>query len=259
VVKEAAATANRELGRLSPELATLIIEAAREVASGSLDDHFPLVVFQTGSGTHTNMNANEVIANRGNELAGTARGSKSPVHPNDHVNMSQSSNDVFPTVMHLTTVLLLHRHLYPALDELRNALSGRAERFRDIVKVGRTHLQDAAPVTMGQEVGGWVAQLDYCGAELRHAERSLLGLAIGGTAVGTGLNSPADFGPRVAALLAAATGIEFTTATDRFAALSAHDAMVSASGSLRTLAGALMKIATTCGGSPAGRARVSAS
>ncbi|WP_436793355.1 class II fumarate hydratase [Actinospongicola halichondriae] len=243
LVKRAAATANAELGTLDREIADRIVAAADEVIAGDLDEHFPLVVWQTGSGTQTNMNANEVISNRAIEHSGGVMGSKTPVHPNDHVNRGQSSNDTFPTAMHVAIVLELHRHLYPGVGELRDTLAAKAAEFSDVVMVGRTHLQDATPVTLGQVIGGWVAQLDAALADVRRTEDGLLQLAIGGTAVGTGLNAHPDFGDRAAAELARLTGHGFRTADDAFAALSAHDALVTTSGGLRTLAGALMKIA----------------
>ena len=242
VLKLAAARANRELGELSPEVADLIERAAEEVVSGALDEHFPLVVFQTGSGTQSNMNANEVISNRANELAGRPLGSGSPVHANDHVNRGQSSNDTFPTAMHIAIVAEL-RELYPKVERLRDVLAAKADEFADIVAVGRTHLQDATPITLGQAIGGWVAQLDDALAGVRHADEQARGLAIGGTAVGTGLNAHPDFGRTVAAHVSAITGLEFHQAPNLFAALSAHDALVSVSSALRVLAIASMKIA----------------
>ncbi len=243
LVKQAAATANATLGTLEGAVADLIVAAAGEVVAGDLDEHFPLVVWQTGSGTQTNMNANEVIANRAIERAGGVVGSKTPVHPNDHVNCGQSSNDTFPTAMHVAVVLELHRHLYPSVVQLRATLAAKAAAFSTVVMVGRTHLQDATPVTLGQVIGGWVAQLDAALADVQRTEDGLLQLAIGGTAVGTGLNAHPGFGDQAAAELARLTGHGFRTADDAFAALSAHDALVTTSGALRTLAGALMKIA----------------
>ncbi len=243
LVKKHAALANAELGQLSDTVAMLISRAADDVISGALDAHFPLVVWQTGSGTQSNMNANEVIANRAIELAGGVRGSKQPVHPNDHVNRGQSSNDVFPAVMHLAVVLDLHERLLPAVRELRAVLAHKADVFADVVKVGRTHLQDATPITLGQEVGAWVAQLDDALAYVHAGEHGLLALALGATAVGTGLNAHPEFGRRVAARLAVDTGHAFRCAPNLFVALSAHDAMVNISATLRTLAGALTKIA----------------
>lgn len=243
ILKKGAALANADLGELPRDKADLIVRAADEIIAGRLDDHFPLVVFQTGSGTQTNMNANEVIANRAIELAGGQLGSKDPVHPNDHVNRGQSSNDTFPTAMHIATVEELHRQLYPKVQQLRDTLAAKAEAYKDIVKVGRTHLQDATPITLGQEIGSWVAQIDYCLAEARHTEKGLYELAIGGTAVGTGLNAHPRFGDLAAAYFANETGFPFVSAANKFAALSAHDALVTTSAALRTLAGALMKMA----------------
>ena len=243
ILKKGAALANRDLGQLPPDVADLVVTAAQEVVDGKLDDHFPLVVFQTGSGTQSNMNANEVISNRAIEIAGGTLGSKAPVHPNDHVNRGQSSNDTFPTAMHIAVVEELHRGLYPRVGALRETLAAKADAFADLVKVGRTHLQDATPITLGQEIGGWVAQIDYCLDEVRHAERGLYELAIGGTAVGTGLNAHPEFGDLAASYFAKETGFPFVSARNKFAALSAHDALVTVSASLRTLAGALMKMA----------------
>ena len=243
ILKKGAAQANAELGELPRDKADLIIKAADEVIAGKLDDHFPLVVFQTGSGTQSNMNANEVISNRAIELAGGVMGSKDPVHPNDHVNRGQSSNDTFPTAMHIAVVEELHRQLYPKVKKLRDTLHAKAEAFKDIVKVGRTHLQDATPITLGQEIGGWVAQLDYCIGEVQQVEKGLYELAIGGTAVGTGLNAHPKFGDLAAAYFAKETGFPFVSASNKFAALSAHDALVQTSAALRTLSGALMKMA----------------
>jgi fumarate hydratase class II len=243
VVKKAAARANLELGVLDERRATLIVRAAEEIINGRLDGEFPLRVWQTGSGTQTNMNVNEVIANRATELAGGARGSKDPVHPNDHVNRSQSSNDAFPTAMYVAAARVLATRVLPAVRELREAFARKAVEFDGIVKIGRTHLQDAVPLTLGQEVSGWVAQLD---AGLDGVERSLPGLyelAIGGTAVGTGLNAPPGFAERCAACIAEDTGLPFVSAANKFAVLAAHDAIVVASGALRVLACALMKIA----------------
>ena len=243
VVKQAAARANAALGVLAADKADLIARAAQEVSDGRWDGEFPLVVFQTGSGTQSNMNANEVIANRAIQLAGGAVGSKSPVHPNDHVNRSQSSNDVFPAVMHVATVLELDRALLPAISALRATLDAKAREFADVVMLGRTHLQDATPVTLGQVISGWAAQLDDAASYVRAARDALYPLALGGTAVGTGLNAPAGFGEAAAREIAAATGKPFVAAANKFAALSAHDAMVNASAALRTTAGVAMKIA----------------
>lgn len=243
ILKKGAALANADLGELPREKADLISKAAQEVIEGRLDDHFPLVVFQTGSGTQSNMNSNEVISNRAIEIAGGKLGSKTPIHPNDDVNRGQSSNDTFPTAMHIAVVEELHRQLYPKVQELRDTLAVKAEAYKDIVKVGRTHLQDATPITLGQEIGGWVAQMDYCLEQVRFAEKGLYELAIGGTAVGTGLNAHPEFGDKAAAYFAKETGHPFVSAPNKFASLSAHDALVSTSAALRTLAGALMKMA----------------
>lgn len=243
ILKKGAAQANAELGELPKAKAKLIVQAAQEVIDGKLDEHFPLVVFQTGSGTQSNMNANEVISNRAIEMAGGVLGSKDPVHPNDHVNRGQSSNDTFPTAMHIAVVEELHRHLYPKVKKLRDTLAAKSRKYKKLVKVGRTHLQDATPITLGQEIGGWVAQIDYCLAEVRHAEKGLYELAIGGTAVGTGLNAHPKFGDLAAKYFAKETGFPFVSAPNKFAALSAHDALVQTSAALRTLAGALMKMA----------------
>jgi fumarate hydratase, class II len=243
LLKKAAAAVNRELGLLDARRAELITRAADEVVAGSLDEHFPLSVWQTGSGTQTNMNVNEVIANRAIELAGGKLGSKDPIHPNDHVNMSQSSNDTFPTAMHVAAALEVTRHLVPSVRALRDALAAKAREFAGIVKIGRTHLQDAVPLTLGQEFSGYVAQLDGGLARIDATLPGLLALAIGGTAVGTGLNAPAGFGDAVARKLAELTGLPFVSAANKFAALAAHDELVMASGALRTLAAALMKIA----------------
>lgn len=243
ILKKGAALANADLAELPRDKAELIVIAADEVIAGKLDEHFPLVVFQTGSGTQSNMNANEVIANRAIELAGGVLGSKQPIHPNDHVNRGQSSNDTFPTAMHIAAVEELHRQLYPKVKGLRDTLAAKAEAYREIVKVGRTHLQDATPITLGQEIGSWVAQIDYCLAEVRHAEQGLYELAIGGTAVGTGLNAHPKLGELAASYFAKETGFPFVSAPNKFAALAAHDALVTTSAALRTLAGALMKMA----------------
>ena len=243
VIKKAAALANRELGVLDEERAGWITQAADEVIDGKLDDHFPLRVWQTGSGTQTNMNANEVIANRGIELAGGVLGSKDPIHPNDHVNCSQSSNDTFPTAMHVGSARILVEKLIPAVNELRDALERKQEEFGDIVKTGRTHLQDAVPLTLGQEFSGFVSQLDADLGRLDGVLPDLYELAIGGTAVGTGLNAPAGFAERCADQIAELTGMPFASAPNKFAALAAHDSIVMASGALRVLACSLMKIA----------------
>jgi fumarate hydratase class II len=243
VLKKSAARANAELGELPPDLTDLIVRAADEVIDGRLDEHFPLVVFQTGSGTQSNMNANEVISNRAIELAGGRLGSKAPVHPNDHVNRGQSSNDTFPTAMHIGVATELAERLYPSVERLRDVLAAKAEAYAGVVMVGRTHLQDATPITLGQAIGGWVAQLDFALAGVHHADQQARGLAIGGTAVGTGLNAHPDFGRVAARLISEETGLEFVQDTNLFAALSAHDPLVGVSSSLRLLAGALMKIA----------------
>jgi fumarate hydratase class II len=243
ILKKAAALANAELGQLPQDRADLIVRAAQEVIDGQWDAEFPLVVFQTGSGTQTNMNANEVIANRAIQIAGGQLGSKKPVHPNDDVNHSQSSNDTFPTAMHIAAVEVLHDVTIPAVRQLRDTLDGKARQFEHVVMVGRTHLQDATPVTLGQVIGGWVAQLDDAVATLEQALAGLCRLAIGGTAVGTGLNAHPDFGDAAARWIAKETGRPFVSAQNKFAALSAHDDLVNASAALRTLAGALMKMA----------------
>jgi fumarate hydratase, class II len=243
VLKKAAAIANGELSELPPDKVALIERAAQEVIDGKLDAEFPLVVFQTGSGTQSNMNANEVIANRAIQLAGGVVGSKRPIHPNDDVNRGQSSNDTFPAVMHIATVAELDRRLLPALERLRTTLDAKAHAFADIVMIGRTHLQDATPVTLGQVISGWVAQLDDAHRAIAFAREGLYPLALGGTAVGTGLNAHPRFGDTVAAVIARETATPFVSAPNKFAALSAHDAIVNVSASLRTLAGALMKIA----------------
>jgi fumarate hydratase class II len=243
ILKKSAALANAELGELPEELAKLICTAADEVIAGQLDDHFPLVVFQTGSGTQSNMNANEVISNRAIALAGGTLGSKDPVHPNDHVNRGQSSNDTFPTAMHIAVVDQLERELFPAVTQLRDTLAAKAAAFEAIVKVGRTHLQDATPITLGQEISAWVAQIDFGLAAIRASLDGLYDLAIGGTAVGTGLNAHPQFGDKTAAFIAVESGYPFRSADNKFFALSAHDALVHCSAALRTLAGGLMKMA----------------
>jgi fumarate hydratase class II len=243
LLKKSAAIANSELGELDAGKAALVARAAQDVIDGHLDAEFPLVVFQTGSGTQSNMNANEVIANRAIQLAGGVVGSKHPIHPNDDVNRGQSSNDTFPAVMHIATIAELDARMLPALERLRATLDAKAHAFDDIVMIGRTHLQDATPVTLGQVISGWVAQLDDARTMLTFTRSGLLPLALGGTAVGTGLNAHRDFGDRAAAVLARETGVPFTSAGNKFAALSAHDAIANVSGALRTLAGALMKIA----------------
>src|SRR5271168_923006 len=242
-LKKACALVNQDLGKMKPELADLVVRAADEVAAGKLDDHFPLRVWQTGSGTQSNMNVNEVISNRAIEMAGGVLGSKKPVHPNDHVNMSQSSNDTFPGAMSIAATLETERTLIPAVKKLRDALEAKAKEFADIVKIGRTHLMDATPLTLGQEFSGYVAQLDYDLKRIEAALPDLLELAIGGTAVGTGLNTHREFAERVAKKIAEYTGLPFKSAPNKFAALAAHDALVAASGALKTLAVSLMKIA----------------
>jgi len=243
LLKKAAAIANRDLGRLDPELCGFICAAADEVADGKLSGHFPLKVWQTGSGTQTNMNVNEVIANRAIELSGGIPGSKSPVHPNDHVNMSQSSNDTFPAAMHVAAATALSRELVPAVRTLRNALAQKSHDWQSVVKLGRTHLQDAVPMTLGQEFSGYTALLDDGLERIEAVMPHLLRLALGGTAVGTGLNAPRGFAGMAAAGVARFTGLPFVPAPNFFAVLSAHDAVCMASGALRTLAGSLMKIA----------------
>jgi fumarate hydratase class II len=243
VLKKCAAQANGELGELPADKVALIERAAQEVIDGRLDSEFPLVVFQTGSGTQSNMNANEVIANRAIQLAGGVVGSKKPIHPNDDVNRGQSSNDTFPAVMHMATVDVLDHHLLPALERLHATLDAKAKAFAGVVMIGRTHLQDATPLTLGQAISGWVGQLDDARRALVFAREGLLPLALGGTAVGTGLNSHPRFAGAVAAAIAREAGVPFVSAPNKFAALSAHDAIVNVSAAMRTLAGALMKIA----------------
>jgi fumarate hydratase class II len=243
IVKLAAAQTNRELGLLDERRASAIVEAAHEVIDGKLDDQFPLVVWQTGSGTQTNMNLNEVIANRANELLGGKRGAKQPVHPNDHVNMSQSSNDSFPTAMHVAAAFGLTRDLIPALDQLLAALREKQRAFANIVKIGRTHTQDATPLTLGQEFSGYAAQVESGIARLRTVLSDLYPLAQGGTAVGTGLNSKAGFAPRFAAHVAEITGLPFVTAPNKFEALASNDAYVFAHGAVNAVATGLFKIA----------------
>jgi fumarate hydratase class II len=243
ILKKGAALVNQELGWLSQEKAALIIQAADEVIEGKLDEHFPLVVWQTGSGTQTNMNANEVIANRAIELAGGVMGSKKPVHPNDDVNKGQSSNDTFPTAMHIAAAEEINRRLIPMVAQLRDTLSQKAEAFNDIIKIGRTHLMDATPLTLGQEFSGYAAQLDHGLKRIDNALYFLYELALGGTAVGTGLNTHPDFAVKAAEQIAQMTGLPFRTAENKFEALAAHDAIVEMSGVLKTLAASLMKIA----------------
>src|SRR5271155_2063100 len=243
VLKKAAALVNKDLGKLSADKAKLIVQAADEVIAGKLDSHFPLRVWQTGSGTQTNMNVNEVISNRAIELSGGILGSKNPVHPNDHVNMSQSSNDTFPGAMSIAATLETERTLLPAVKLLRDALETKQEEFTDIVKIGRTHLMDATPLTLGQEFSGYVAMLDADMKRLRMILPGLSELALGGSAVGTGLNTHREFAKRVARKIGELTGYPFVTAPNKFAALAAHDSLVMASGALKTLAVSLMKIA----------------
>ncbi len=243
IVKLAAARVNQKLGVLSPELGKAIEQAAQEVVDGKLDDHFPLVVWQTGSGTQSNMNANEVIANRANEVLGQPLGTKQPVHPNDHVNMGQSSNDTFPTAMHVAAAEEASNRLIPALQHLEAALRAKEEAFAPIVKIGRTHTQDATPLTLGQEFSGYRTQITYGIERVGRALPGVLALAQGGTAVGTGLNAKAGFAEAFADEVARITGLPFVTAPNKFEALAAHDAMVELSGALNTLAASCMKIA----------------
>lgn len=243
ILKKAAALVNRDLGLLNPELTELIVRAADEVIAGSLDEHFPLRVWQTGSGTQTNMNVNEVISNRAIELAGGQLGSKKPIHPNDHVNMSQSSNDTFPTAMHIATVEEIHYRLLPAVEFLQTALERRMNEFASIVKIGRTHLMDAVPLTLGQEFSGYVTQVKQAVVGIKNSLPHLYELALGGTAVGTGLNSHPAFAQRVAVAIADLTGLPFVSAANKFAALAGHEPLVAASSAIKTLACALMKIA----------------
>lgn len=243
IVKKASAIANRNAGRLDPALGNAICEAADEVLAGKLDGNFPLKVWMTGSGTQSNMNMNEVIANRASELLGGVIGSKKPVHPNDHVNMSQSSNDTFPTAMHIAAGEAVVRRLIPAVEKLRGALAEKAAEYGSIVKIGRTHLQDAVPLTLGQEFSGYVAQLDYAVRRIKGALPEIFELPLGGTAVGTGLNAPAGFAENAAAEIARLTDLPFTSAPNKFALLAGHDAIVALSGSIKALACSLMKIA----------------
>ena len=243
VLKLASARVNHDLGKLDAERAELIERAAGEVIDGSLAGEFPLRIWQTGSGTQTNMNVNEVISNRAIELAGGERGSKDPVHPNDHVNMSQSSNDTFPTAMHIAAVMEITGRLVPSVARLRDALDEKARAYEGVTKIGRTHLMDAVPLTLGQEFSGYVAQLDADLERLNAVLPGLYELAAGGTAVGTGLNTHPEFGERVAAAIAALTGQPFVTAPNKFAALAAHDALVFAHGAIKTLAASLIKVA----------------
>jgi fumarate hydratase class II len=243
ILKKAAALTNKELGVLPVEKADLIVRTADEVIAGKLDDHFPLVIWQTGSGTQTNMNANEVISNRAIEMAGGVMGSKKPIHPNDDVNYGQSSNDTFPTAMHIAAVREIRQRLIPMVTRLRDTLAHKAEAFKDIIKIGRTHLMDATPLTLGQEFSGYATQLTHGLKRLDNCLPHLCELALGGTAVGTGLNTHPEFAVKVAAKIAELTDLPFRTAENKFEALAAHDAIVEASGALKTLACSLMKIA----------------
>jgi fumarate hydratase class II len=243
VLKKAAAMTNKELGTLPAEKADLIVKAADEVIAGALDDHFPLVVWQTGSGTQTNMNVNEVISNRAIEMAGGTMGSKKPVHPNDDVNKAQSSNDTFPTGMHIAAAEQIQHKLLPSVKQLRDTLQAKSESFKDIIKIGRTHLMDAVPLTLGQEFSGYVQQLDNDMKRIEFALDGLYELALGGTAVGTGLNTHAQFADKSAQYIADITGLPFRSAPNKFESLAAHDGIVFASGAMKTLAASLMKIA----------------
>jgi len=243
IIKRAAAETNVALGRLDPKIGETIVKAAQEVIEGKLNDHFPLSVWQTGSGTQSNMNANEVISNRAIEMLGGEMGSKKPVHPNDHVNMSQSSNDTYPTAMHVAAAEEIVHRLIPALQTLRNALNDKAQAFKDIIKIGRTHTQDATPLTLGQEFSGYTQQVENGIARIEMTLPMLMQLAQGGTAVGTGLNAPIGFAEGVADRIAAITGLPFTTAPNKFEALAAHDAMVFSHGAINTVAASLFKIA----------------
>jgi fumarate hydratase class II len=243
VLKKAAALTNGDLGTLAKDQVDLIVRAADEVIDGKLDDHFPLFVWQTGSGTQTNMNANEVISNRAIEMAGGVVGSKKPIHPNDHVNRGQSSNDTFPTAMHIAAAEETVRRLLPAIKQLRQTLDAKANGTGDIVKIGRTHLQDATPITLGQEISGWVAQIDIAVAAIEHALPPVYELALGGTAVGTGLNTHPEYAERSAKQIAKLTGLPFRSAPNKFAALAGHEALLALHGTFKTLAAALMKIA----------------
>lgn len=243
ILKKAAALANTKLGLMDEATRDLIVAAADEVIAGKLADHFPLVVWQTGSGTQSNMNVNEVISNRAIEMAGGTMGSKKPVHPNDHVNMSQSSNDTYPTAMHIAAVEAVENYLYERVGLLRDTLAAKSEEFMDVVKIGRTHLQDATPLTLGQEISGWVAQIDYALVAIKASMPQLKELALGGTAVGTGLNAHPDYAVAVAKEIADLTGHDFVTGPNKFALLAGHDAFVGTSGALKQLAVAFMKIA----------------
>jgi fumarate hydratase, class II len=243
LIKKACALVNRDLGLLPEDRAHAIVQAADEVIEGELDGHFPLSIWQTGSGTQTNMNANEVIANRASELLGGALGSERPIHPNDDVNRSQSSNDTFPTAMHIAAIEELEGRLLPVVGRLRETLWAKARDYGDVVKIGRTHLQDAVPLTLGQEMSGWASQIDRALEQIRAARLGLYELALGGTAVGTGLNAPPGFGDQVAKVIATLTGRPFVSAPNKFEALAAHDALVFTHGALRALAATLMKVA----------------
>ncbi|HEY0033012.1 MAG TPA: class II fumarate hydratase [Devosia sp.] len=243
ILKKAAALANHKLGLLDEATRDLIVAAADEVIANKLADHFPLVVWQTGSGTQSNMNVNEVISNRAIEMAGGTMGSKKPVHPNDHVNMSQSSNDTYPTAMHIAAIEALENYLFPRVEILRNTLHAKSEEFMDVVKIGRTHLQDATPLTLGQEMSGWVAQVDLAVKAIKATMPQLKELALGGTAVGTGLNAHPDYAVTVAAEIARLSGHDFITAPNKYAVMAGHDAFVGTSGALKQLAVAFMKIA----------------
>jgi fumarate hydratase, class II len=243
IVKRAAAEVNMELGRLDPKIGKAIVQAAQEVIEGKLDDHFPLAVWQTGSGTQSNMNANEVVSNRAIEILGGEQGSKKPVHPNDHVNMSQSSNDTYPTAMHIACAEEIVQRLIPALQTLRNALNDKAQKWAKIIKIGRTHTQDATPLTLGQEFSGYTQQVQNGIERIEQTLPKLMELAQGGTAVGTGLNAPKGFDKAVADKIAAITKLPFTTAPNKFEALAAHDAMVFSHGAINTVAASLFKIA----------------
>ncbi|RDE07619.1 class II fumarate hydratase [Pelagibacterium lacus] len=243
ILKKAAAITNTKLGLMDETVRDLIVAAADEVIAGKLDAHFPLVVWQTGSGTQSNMNVNEVISNRAIEMAGGEMGSKTPVHPNDHVNMSQSSNDTYPTAMHIAAVTIVEEALFPKVTLLRDTLDAKAKEHMEVVKIGRTHLQDATPITLGQEISGWVAQIDQALAAVKTTLPQLRELALGGTAVGTGLNAHPDYAVTVAGEIARLSGHQFVTAPNKFAVLAGHDAFVGASGALKQLAAALMKVA----------------
>ncbi len=243
ILKKSAAIVNAELSLLSEDKKKLIVQAADEVISGKLDEHFPLSVWQTGSGTQTNMNSNEVISNRAIEIAGGVKGSKKPIHPNDDVNKAQSSNDTFPTAMHIAAAEQLNQKLIPALTQLKETLKKKADEFHNIIKIGRTHLQDATPLTLGQEFSGYVQQLDYNITRVKTVLPSIYRLALGGTAVGTGLNTHPQFAVKAAAQIAKETGLPFVSAENKFEALAAHDSLVETSGVLKTIAASLMKIA----------------